>query len=117
VSFDLLVTGGTLVTSGGVRPASLGVTAGRIAAVLSPDASAAAGETLDVTGLHVLPGVIDTHVHTRHPGVAAREDFLSGTTAAAAGGITTREEIDLLDAHGIHAVVGMAIYTGLLKLG
>jgi len=95
VSFDLLVTGGTLVTSGGVRPASLGVTAGRIAAVLSPDASAAAGETLDVTGLHVLPGVIDTHVHTRHPGVAAREDFLSGTTAAAAGGITTLFEMPI----------------------
>ena len=95
VSFDLLVTGGTLVTSAGIRAASLGVRDGRIAEVLPPETRADAAETLDASGLHVLPGVIDTHVHTRHPGVPEREDFLSGTSAAAAGGITTLFEMPI----------------------
>lgn len=95
VSFDLLVTGGTLVTSGGVKAADLGVRDGAIAAVLPPGASAAAAATLDAAGLHILPGVIDTHVHTRHPGVPEREDFRSGTAAAAAGGITTIFEMPI----------------------
>ena len=94
-AFDLLVTGGTLVTSNGVRRASLGVRDGRIAEVLPPDARADAAATLDASGLHILPGVIDTHVHTRHPGVPEREDFLSGTSAAAAGGITTLFEMPI----------------------
>jgi len=93
VSFDLFVTGGTLVTSTGVRSANLCVRDGRIAEVLPPHGRADAADTLDASGLHILPGVIDTHVHTRHPGVPEREDFLSGTSAAAAGGITTLFEI------------------------
>ena len=93
--FDLFVTGGTLVTSAGVRAASLCVRDGRIAEVLPPDARADAAGTLDASGLHILPGVIDTHVHTRHPGVPEREDFLSGTSAAAAGGITTLFEMPI----------------------
>lgn len=95
VSFDLIVTGGTLVTSGGVRSASIGVVDGRIADVLPPGVPAEAAATIDATGLHILPGVIDTHVHTRHPGVPEREDFLSGTSAAAAGGITTIFEMPI----------------------
>jgi allantoinase len=71
------------------------VRGGRIAALLGPDARPPAGEIVDATGLHVLPGLIDTHVHTRHPGVAAREDFQSGTAAAAAGGITTLFEMPI----------------------
>ncbi len=92
---DLVVTGGTLVTSSGVRPADIAVTGGRIAAVVPPGDGLAGAAVIDATGLHVLPGVIDTHVHTRHPGVPAREDFLSGTSAAAAGGITTLFEMPI----------------------
>lgn len=92
---DLIITGGTLVSSGRQRPATLAIRDGKIADVLPPDTRADAAEALDVTGLHVLPGVIDTHVHTRHPGVEAREDFLSGTSAAAAGGITTLFEMPI----------------------
>lgn len=95
VSFDLLITGGTLVTSAGVRAASLAVRDGRIADVLPPEARAEAADTIDASGLHVLPGVIDTHVHTRHPGMPEREDFQSGTSAAAAGGITTIFEMPI----------------------
>ena len=48
-----------------------------------------ARETLDATGLHVLPGAIDVHVHFRDPGYPHKEDLASGTAAAAFGGVTT----------------------------
>ena len=49
----------------------------------------AARETLDASGLHVLPGAIDVHVHFRDPGYPHKEDWASGTAAAAFGGVTT----------------------------
>lgn len=48
-----------------------------------------AGDALDLSGMYLLPGVIDPHVHFREPGLTHKEDFLSGSIAAAAGGITT----------------------------
>lgn len=93
--FDLLVTGGTVVSGAGRRSAHIGIRDGLIAAVLDAGTRAGAGDVIDARGLHVLPGVIDTHVHTRHPGVPAREDFESGTSAAAAGGITTLFEMPI----------------------
>ena len=48
-----------------------------------------ARETLDATGLHLLPGAIDVHVHFRDPGYPQKEDWASGTAAAAFGGVTT----------------------------
>ena len=92
---DLVVAGGTVVTSQGRRSADVVVDAGRIAALVPPGTGGAAREVLDAQGRHVLPGVIDTHVHTRHPGVPEREDFQSGTSAAAAGGITTLFEMPI----------------------
>ena len=94
-SWDLVITGGTVVADGTAAAASVAVRRGRIAGLLAPGTPAGAGEVVDARGLHVLPGVIDTHVHTRHPGVAAREDFTSGTGAAAAGGITTLLEMPI----------------------
>lgn len=47
------------------------------------------GDVLDVSGLYVLPGVIDPHVHSRDPGMTDKEDFVYATRAAAAGGVTT----------------------------
>ena len=94
-AYDALVTGGTLVSSHGLRPATVAIRHGRIAAILDPGAHPSADAIIDASGLHVLPGIIDTHVHTRHPGVPAREDFRSGTTAAAAGGITTLIEMPI----------------------
>ena len=92
---DLAVTGGILVTSRGRQAADLVVDDGRISAILAPGTAGAARVVVDARGRHVLPGVIDTHVHTRHPGVPEREDFLSGTSAAAAGGITTLFEMPI----------------------
>jgi allantoinase len=93
--FDLVISGGTVVAEGRERPATVAIRAGRIAALLDPSEHAPAAEHVDAAALHVLPGLIDTHVHTRHPGVAAREDVESGTAAAAGGGITTLFEMPI----------------------
>ena len=57
--------------------------------ILDPGSEVAADADLDATGLHVLPGLIDAHVHFNEPGRTDWEGFLSGTAAAAAGGVTT----------------------------
>ena len=92
---DLVIRGGTLVTGEGERRASLAISGGRIAAVDRDDAMPEAREIIDASGRHVLPGIIDTHVHLRDPGKIEREDWLTGTQAAAAGGITTILEMPL----------------------
>jgi dihydroorotase len=89
VAFDLVIRNGTVVTSGGSRVADVGVRGETIAAIepgLEPDAASA---DIDATGLHVLPGVIDDHVHFREPGLEHEETWLSGTRAAVFGGVTT----------------------------
>ena len=96
-SFETVIVNGSIVAGGAVAPATVAVRDGRIAALLDPAARPSSAEVIDATGLHVLPGLIDTHVHTRHPGVAAREDFQSGTAAAAAGGITTLFEMPIAE--------------------
>lgn len=95
MTFDLLIRGGTVVGCNGAEPQDIGVVAGRIAAVAAPGQLPAAAAEWDATGLHVLPGVIDTHVHLRDPGLLEREDFHTGTCAAAAGGITTLLEMPI----------------------
>jgi allantoinase len=92
---DLVVRGGTLVAAGGTRRAGVAILDGKIAAVDRDDTMPQARETIDAGGLHVLPGVIDTHVHLRDPGVLEREDWVSGTRAAAAGGLTTILEMPI----------------------
>jgi dihydroorotase len=47
------------------------------------------GRTIDMKCMRVIPGIIDPHVHFREPGLTHKEDFLTGSMAAAAGGITT----------------------------
>jgi len=92
---DLVIRGGTLVTGNGARRGGVAITDGKIAAVDRDGALPAARETIDATGWHVLPGVIDTHVHLREPGRLEREDWITGTQAAAAGGITTILEMPI----------------------
>jgi dihydroorotase len=86
--FDLLVAGGTLVTPAGTFRADLGVRDGRIAAI-GDLGSASAAERIEARGLHVLPGVIDSQVHFREPGLEHKEDLATGTAAACLGGVTT----------------------------
>ena len=85
---DLIVRGGTCVLPWGEEAADLGVRDGRIAA-LGDLSTGSAAETIDATGLHVLPGLIDSHVHLRDPGDHAVETLATGTRAAVLGGIAT----------------------------
>src|SRR5262249_41851612 len=86
---DLLIRGGKLVSPDCIIDACVAIKDGVITAVGDEAAMPPARETLDATGMHVLPGVIDVHVHFRDPGYPHKEDFASGTAAAAFGGVTT----------------------------
>ncbi|MGB3142360.1 MAG: dihydroorotase, partial [Aestuariivirga sp.] len=85
---DLIMTGGTLVNHDGVAPAGLAIAEGRIVGI-GDVSSFAAAETLDCRGLHILPGVIDSQVHLREPGLEHKEDLESGGRAAVMGGVTS----------------------------
>lgn len=87
-SFDLILRGGTIVNHDGVWEGDIGIRDGRIAQ-LGTAASERAGEIFDARGLHVLPGVIDSHVHFREPGAEYKEDMETGSRAAVKGGVTT----------------------------
>ncbi|HUQ44737.1 MAG TPA: amidohydrolase family protein [Candidatus Limnocylindria bacterium] len=95
MAVDLAVTGATVVLPDGVRRAGIAIDGGRIVAIAADDELPEARERIDATGLHLLPGVIDTHTHARDPSVEAREDFATATAAAAAGGITTILEMPI----------------------
>ena len=73
----------------GVEALDVGIEGGRIAAVLPPGEIGASRERMDVSGRLLFPGLVDAHVHLREPGLTHKEDFESGTCAAAAGGVTT----------------------------
>ncbi len=87
-TFDLIVRGGEVVNHAGRGLADVGVIAGKIAAV-GDLAQASAGEVFDATGLAVLPGVIDSQVHVREPGLEWKEDLETGSRCAVLGGVTT----------------------------
>lgn len=84
---DLAILGGTLVGASGRSRHHLYVRGGRVHAVTGDRLSAK--EELDASGLLVLPGMVDTHVHLMDPGPTEREDFPTGTAAAAVQGTTT----------------------------
>src|SRR5262245_2866192 len=85
--YDLILKGGTVLNHDGGVARDLGISGGRIAA-LGNLSQAAAGETIDCRGLHILPGVIDTQVHFREPGLTHKEDLESGSRSAVMGGVT-----------------------------
>lgn len=85
--FDLLISGATVVNHDGEGVRDIGILNGRIAAIGDLGRETAAA-TLDAKGLHILPGVIDTQVHFREPGLDHKEDLETGSRAAVAGGVT-----------------------------
>lgn len=87
--FDLAITGGIIVTPEGRYAGDIGIRGEVIAAIAAPGALGAAHETLDAADLHIMPGAIDVHVHFRDPGMSHKEDWDTGTAAAAMGGVTT----------------------------
>ncbi len=86
--FDLVIHGGLLVSDSGSQPADLGINAGKIACV---GQGLSGKEMINASGLWVVPGAIDPHVHLNMPTATTRtsEDWYSGTLAAAYGGTTT----------------------------
>ena len=86
---DLVINGGCIVFPDSEVEASIAIKDGKILALGEASAMPPAKETLDVAGMHVLPGAIDSHVHFREPGYTHKEDWGSGTAAAAMGGVTT----------------------------
>jgi dihydroorotase len=88
VAVDLVLKGGMVVTEGGPVQADVAVEGGIIVGLTAAGAGPQARRTVDVTGMYVLPGVIDTHSHHREPGYTHKEDIITGTSASAAGGVT-----------------------------
>ena len=82
----MLVIEGRAFYRGGLEPLALGIERGRIVRIAK---TLAGEETRDYGERLLLPGAVDLHVHFREPGMTAKEDFRSGTTAAAVGGVTT----------------------------
>ena len=89
VTADLIIRNGSVVSHDAIIAASVAIKDGRVLSVGAAEAMPPAQETFDATGLHILPGAIDVHVHFRDPGYPAKEDWASGTAAAAFGGVTT----------------------------
>lgn len=85
-TFDLIVRGGEVANHAGRGRADVGVREGRIA-FIGDLGQASAGEVVDASGLTVIPGIIDTQVHFREPGLEWKEDLETGSRAAALGGV------------------------------
>ena len=85
--YETIFKNGTVVNHDGVHQTDIAVNDGRIVA-LGDLRAAAAGNVVDCTGLHVLPGVIDSQVHFREPGLTHKEDLESGSLSAVMGGVT-----------------------------
>ena len=80
---------GQVWLDGDFRPAEVAVEGGRIAEIAPRIVPGPGDRLLDMTGLHLLPGLADVHVHLREPGFGSKETIATGTAAAARGGYTT----------------------------
>lgn len=111
--FDTLITNATVVDTDAQHVRHVGVSDGRIEALLDRNAAASARTVIDASGLVLLPGLVDAHAHLREPGLTHKEDFSSGTYAAALGGVTTILDMPTDDpwtatAEQLSAKMGMA---------
>ncbi|MBX8816844.1 dihydroorotase [Ochrobactrum sp. MR31] len=87
-TFDTIFKGATVVNHDGSAVRDIGVKNGRITAIGSLSENSA-GEVINCTGLHILPGVVDSQVHFREPGLEHKEDLQTGSLAAVLGGVTS----------------------------
>lgn len=85
---DLLLCGGTVITPNGPERIDIACVQGRITALGDLRPGWSADCVLDLNGLHVLPGVIDSQVHFREPGLEHKENLEAGTRGAVLGGVT-----------------------------
>src|SRR5246127_3845684 len=94
--FDIILKSGTVVNQDGEGVRDIGLTNSRIAAV-GGLGQASAAEVIDCKGLHILPGVMDTQVHFREPGLTHKEDMETGSRSAVMGGVTAVFEMPNTD--------------------
>ncbi len=87
--FDLVVRSRRIMTPAGYLDGAVAVRGEKIAALVPADEPVQTLKTIDVGDKPVIPGLVDTHVHFRDPGFTHKEDFETGSRAAAAGGVTT----------------------------
>ena len=92
---ETVITNGSVVTERGVEPLDIGISGGRIVALVARGGALEAAERIDATGQFVIPGAVDIHFHCRAPAYPQRGDFASETQAAAAGGVTTIFEMPI----------------------
>jgi allantoinase len=92
--FDLLICSGTVVTSDGSYPLDIAIENGQVVEI-AKEIHGSSRETIDATGLHIFPGLIDVHVHFNEPGRTEWEGFATGSAALAAGGGTCFFEMPL----------------------
>src|SRR3974390_689430 len=95
-TFDVILRSATVVNQDGADVRDLALKDGRVAA-LGALGSASAAEVIDCKGLHILPGVIDTQVHFREPGLTHKEDLETGSRSAVMGGVTAVFEMPNTD--------------------
>ena len=86
---DLIIRDAKIISPHGTLAGGLAINSGTIVAVGANEMLPPANEVIDATGKYLLPGAIDSHVHFREPGEEHKEDWQSGTAAAACGGVTT----------------------------
>ncbi|HET6761199.1 MAG TPA: hypothetical protein VFH13_03825, partial [Gemmatimonadaceae bacterium] len=91
LKFDTLIKGGNVVTPAGTFTGDVGISGEKISALgISLEADSGT-KVIDASGHHVIPGVLDVHVHLELPfcGTVSADDYRSGTRAGARGGVTT----------------------------
>lgn len=86
--YDLVIKNGLVYQDKNFYPLTVCVKGEKIAALLDPSEEVEAKQILDASGKHILPGFIDPHCHLREPGLTQKEDYYTGTCAAAHSGIT-----------------------------
>ncbi len=91
MTFDSIIRGGNVVTPTGTSLTDVGIVGEKIVAIGSDLEASADTRIVDASGHHVIPGVLDVHVHLELPfcGTVSSDDYRSGTRAAARGGVTT----------------------------
>jgi dihydroorotase len=95
-TYDVILRNGIVVNQDGEGQRDVAILNGRIAAI-GGLGSASAGENIDCKGLHILPGVMDTQVHFREPGLTHKEDLETGSRGAVLGGVTAVFEMPNTD--------------------
>ncbi|MEP6509075.1 MAG: dihydropyrimidinase, partial [Gemmatimonadales bacterium] len=90
MKFDTVVKGGHVVTPRGTDMTDVGISGEKISAI-GPDLDTSGAKVIDASGHHVIPGVLDVHVHLELPfmGAVSADDYRTGTRAGARGGVTT----------------------------